>query len=55
METSQKTTLFHDDVEAQMLLERIREKMIRKQTARENGLELSRSPELNQNNERRCM
>jgi hypothetical protein len=44
METSHKTFLLHDDRVAQMLLERIREKKLREQEAREKSLE----PNLNE-------
>jgi len=41
METSQNALLLHDDREAQILLERIREKKIRKQEMHEKSSELN--------------
>lgn len=54
METSQNTLLYHDDREAQLLLERIREKMAQKQALREKALELIQSSEFNQKDKQRC-
>jgi hypothetical protein len=54
METSQNTLLYHDDREAQILLRRIREKMVRDQALREKALELIQSPEFNQKDKQRC-
>jgi len=54
METSQNTLLYHDDREAQMLLERIKEKMVRKLAMREKTLEPIQSVELNQKEKQRC-
>jgi hypothetical protein len=47
MEPSQNTLLLHDDREAQVLLQRIREKKIQQQAVREKSLELNQL-ELNQ-------
>jgi hypothetical protein len=54
METSQNTLLYHDDREAQVLLERIKEKMLRMRAMGENPAEPIQASELNQKDKQCC-
>jgi hypothetical protein len=54
METIQNTSPYHDDRKAQVLLERIKEKMLRMRAKGENPAKAIQASELNQKDKQRC-
>jgi hypothetical protein len=54
METGQKTWVYHDDRQAQLLLERIKEKMVRNTPIREKALALSQGSQVDQEKKQCC-